>query len=143
MEAEEANPFFQRPLIVVADDDHAMRQVLWTRLTRLGYRVRLAADGAEAIERVRNCVALGPRTKPAAVVTDLRMPGMGGLELLVRLRHLHPELPVVVTTAFGDPETHDELRRLGAAATFDKPLVVADLVAALQRIAPNDAGGWS
>jgi CheY-like chemotaxis protein len=128
--------FFDRPVIVVAEDDYEMRQVLWNRLTGAGYRVREAADGIEALERVHGGRRLGPGSAPAAVVADVRMAGMGGLELLERLRALDPRLPVILITAFGDPETHEAARRLGAVASFDKPLVIARLLAALARVAP-------
>ena len=130
------HPYFDRPLIVVAEDDYEMRRVLWIRLTRVGYRVRMAADGAEAMERIRAGLALGPRSTPAVVVADLRMAGMGGFELLRELRALDPGIPVIVITAFGDPETHRAVRRLGAVASFDKPLVLSDLIEELRRVAP-------
>ncbi len=133
---DEAHPYFDRPLIMVAEDDYEMRRLLWSRLTKVGYRVRTTADGAEAMERVRAGIALGPRATPAAVIADLRMAGMGGLELLERLHALDPKLPVIVMTAFGDPETHALARKLGAVASFDKPVEIALLLEALRRLVP-------
>ena len=127
---------FDRPIVVVVEDDDEMRFVLWRRLTEVGYRVRQARDGSDALERIRVGNRIGPGSAPAAVVSDLRMAGMGGLELLQRLRKLDPELPVILITAFGDPEIHAAAKRLGAAASLDKPLVIAQLLETLGRIAP-------
>jgi CheY-like chemotaxis protein len=128
--------YFDRPLILVVDDDLEMRRVLWERLTHAGYRVRAVADGAAALERIRAGLELGPRCTPAAIVADLRMAPMDGLELLRRLQSVTLRVPVIVTTAFGEPETHALARELGAIASFDKPLDLSTLVALLRRLAP-------
>ena len=70
------------------------------------------------------------------VVTDIRMPGLTGLEVLESLfdRHGHP--PVICMTAFGDPETHALAGRLGAAAVFDKPFDIDILVDRVRTLCP-------
>jgi CheY-like chemotaxis protein len=138
-EAESLDAYFERPLILVADDDLEMRRVLWDRLTHAGYRVRAVADGAAALERIQAGLDLGSRCTPAAIVADLRMAPMDGLELLRRLRSLALDVPVIVTTAFGEPETHATARRLGATASFDKPLELSTLVELLRRLVPTPA----
>jgi CheY-like chemotaxis protein len=135
-EPRELDDYFDRPLILVADDDLEMRRLLWERLTRAGYRVRAVADGAAALERIRAGLDLGPRCTPAAIVADLRMAPVDGVELLRQLRALALDLPVIVITAFGEPEAHAVARELGAIASFDKPLPLATLVTLLHQVAP-------
>jgi len=140
-DARSLDDYFDRPLILVADDDFEMRRVLWDRLTHAGYRVRAVADGAAALERLQAGLDLGPRCIPAAIVADLRMAPMDGLELLRRVRSLALDVPVIVTTAFGEPEAHAAARSLGAIASFDKPLELSSLVALLRRVVPPLAAG--
>jgi len=128
--------FCDRPVVIVAEDDFEMRRVLWSRLTHAGYRVREASDGLEAMERIRCGRALGRRSAPVALVADVRMARMDGLELLGQARALDPSLPVILITAFGDLETHAAAKRLGAVASFDKPLAVTQLLEVLRRVAP-------
>jgi CheY-like chemotaxis protein len=135
-ERRELDEYFERPLILVADDDLEMRRVLWERLTQAGYRVRAVADGAAALERIQAGLDLGPRCTPAAIVADLRMAPMDGVELLRRLRSLALDVPVIVITAFGEPEAHAVARELGAIASFDKPLQLSTLVTLLRQLAP-------
>jgi CheY-like chemotaxis protein len=142
VDQSELDDYFDRPLILVADDDLEMRRVLWERLTRAGYRVRAVADGAAALERIQIGLDLGPRCTPAAIVADLRMAPVDGVELLRRLRSLALDLPVIVITAFGEPEAHAVARELGAIASFDKPLPLATLVTLLHQVAPPPAA-WT
>jgi len=133
-ERSSGEPLFDCPVVVIAEDDHEMRCVLRSRLVKAGYRVHEAREGREALERVRGERALGLDWAPAALVSDVRMAGMDGLELLARVRTLDPPLPVILITAFGDPETHAKAKRLGATASLDKPLVLAQLLEALRQV---------
>src|SRR3954469_13630598 len=85
-------------LILVVDDDAAVCWALEQALVAHGYRVQIAADAAAARRAVR-------RHRPDLVITDVRMPGESGLDLLAGLHADHPELPVVVSTAYGTVET--------------------------------------
>src|SRR5688500_13983657 len=69
----------------------------------------------------------------ACVVTDLRMPGITGLELLAHLRRSDPELPVIVVTSAADVQTRQEALRRGARALLVKPIHNADLLEHLAR----------
>jgi CheY-like chemotaxis protein len=68
---------------------------------------------------------------PDVIVSDVRMPGQTGLEVLASLRRADATIPVILITAFGDPELHAEARRLGVAAIFDKPFDIDDLKQAI------------
>lgn len=95
-----------------------MRRLLVSLLQSEGHGVVEASDGLKALASL-----LRRRGEPEIdlLVTDLRMPGCTGLDLLALVRLERPEMPVVLITAFGDPATHLEARALGAAAVFDKP----------------------
>ena len=84
--------------ILVIDDEEIMREILETLLTREGYRVRLAASGPEGLEVARS-------TPIDAVIVDVMMPGMDGLQVLDAIRDIDDELPVLMITAFASMET--------------------------------------
>lgn len=73
--------------------------------------------------------------RPNVIVLDLHLPGGDGVHLLQQLQRRWPGLPVIVMTAFGGPEVEQRVCTLGAAGYFDKPFRVADLVAAIRRLA--------
>src|SRR5207244_4577964 len=78
--------------VLVVDDERALREALRRALTLAGYEVPLAEDGGEAIELVAQSV-------PDALVLDIGMPGMDGLEVCKRLRLLGNRLPILMLTA--------------------------------------------
>ncbi|MCU0620491.1 MAG: response regulator [Gemmatimonadales bacterium] len=87
-----------------------------------------AGDGTKALDEMATGLlrpdSPGP---PDIVVSDIRMPGKTGLELLAGLRRADWATPVILITGFGDRHTLAEAQRLGAAAVFDKPFDVDDL----------------
>ena len=85
--------------ILVVDDDGEMRALLAEVLREAGYDVKEAANGAEALIRLR-------AESFAAIVLDKNMPGLTGLDLLPGMRVICPETPVVLITAFGDVATY-------------------------------------
>lgn len=101
--------------VLVVDDDGDLRALLSTAIARLGHRVSTAPDAAHA----RALVAGG---EIDVVLTDVRMPGEDGLSLCRHLVATHPELPVVVLTAFGTIEAAVEALRLGAFDFLQKPV---------------------
>ncbi|KFC74486.1 response regulator [Massilia sp. LC238] len=108
--------------ILLVDDEEAIVYVFQRYLERAGYRVTAVVDPNEAL-------AIGSAGGIDMLVTDFRMPGMTGAELIARLRELHPELPALVVTAFG--------AEVGVAAAdvqvLNKPLPPHDLVDAVAR----------
>lgn len=74
------------------------------------------------------------------ILSDINMPGMSGLVLLEKLRQLHPERPpaVMMLTAYGDKENHDEAMRLGANDFLVKPIDFSNLKDKLQKYRQND-----
>ncbi len=101
--------------VLVIDDEEAIRRNLGASLEDLGYRVVVAADGAQGLKAVE-------RERPDIVLTDLRMPVMDGLEFLSTLRETTPDLPVIVVSGTGAiREAIDAIRR-GAWDYILKPI---------------------
>ena len=100
--------------LLIADDDPGLRESLERTLTREGYRVVLASDGRAALERVQ---AGGVDL----IVTDLRMPGLTGLELLRAAKAIMPDVDVILLTAFGTVEEAVKAMKDGAYDFLTKP----------------------
>ncbi len=112
--------------ILVVEDDEDMRENLRRILGGAGYEVLMAEDGAEAMTLLR--------TRPChLVLTDLVMPGMGGLELLKEIRQQDQNLPVVFLSAFGDRATFARATELGAVDFVTKPFRADFLLRLIQR----------
>ena len=120
----------QPAVLLVVEDDVAMRGLLCDEVWDLGCRIVEASDGDEALRRAMDI-------RPDVIVTDLRMPA-GGLDYLSRLRTAVPACPIIVMTAFGDSKTKNETLKLGVAAYFDKPVRMADLKGAIRRLIKKD-----
>src|SRR5204863_515836 len=114
--------FFMRVLIV--DDDPEVRDVLAEAFRMEGLDVLEASNGLEALLYVK-------RDRPDAVVLDLMMPRLGGVEALKRIHDFNPGIRVLVVTGTDDPELHRQATASGASAVFTKPVAIAALVAAL------------
>jgi len=112
--------------VLVVDDEEAARKGLQKLLTLDGYRVETAQDGADALAKAEHF-------SPDVVVTDLKMPGMNGQQLLERMHHQDPELPVIVVTAFGDVQSAVNAMRAGAYNFLNKPLDFDALSISLER----------
>jgi DNA-binding NtrC family response regulator len=106
--------------IVVADDDPSTLEGLRALLAAWGYEVETAPDGRAALEMVS-------AVHPKAVITDLLMPFMTGLELLSVLHGKEPKLPVILLTSHGGPDTQVDATRQGAYAYLKKPVDVSTL----------------
>ncbi|MBX3361861.1 MAG: sigma-54-dependent Fis family transcriptional regulator [Phycisphaeraceae bacterium] len=113
-------------MVLVVDDKEMMRDSVAGTLERAGFEVATATDGAAALEMIA-------RRRPAAVVTDLRMPGLSGIELIERIRAIDEELPIVLMTAFGTIETAVKAMRVGAFDYLTKPFEGDELVVAIKR----------
>jgi two-component system response regulator HydG len=112
--------------ILVVDDEGNARTALAEILRQEGFAVETAADGFKALARMDEFT-------PDLVLTDLKMPGMDGVELLGKVRDLDAEVPVVVMTAFGAVETAVSAMRAGAADYLTKPLNTDELLVVLER----------
>jgi two-component system response regulator HydG len=112
--------------LLVADDDPAVRQSLERTLAREGYTVVLAPDGQAAIDRLRDGGV-------DLVLSDLKMPGLNGLELLREVKAVSPDLDVVMLTAFGTVEEAVQAMKDGAVDFLTKPFQRAQLVRVIRK----------
>ena len=120
--------------IMVAEDDFEMRRLVADCLRKEGYEVHEVADGAELLLRIEDSFFL--RRVPAPIdlfVTDIRMPVYTGLEIVRGLREAGMQMPVVIMTAFGNPETRERAETLGAVL-LDKPFKMDALRAVVRRL---------
>ncbi len=115
-----------RRTILIVDDDQSLRRVMEMQLEEIGCQVLAAASGREALE------ILASRAVPV-VLTDLKMPGMSGLELLHQVRKEHPETAVLVITAYGTVESAVAAMREGAYDYLTKPLDYSQLAIVVNR----------
>lgn len=113
------------PQVLVVDDDAAVCWALERALIKAGWRVAIAADVPAARRRIKTGVDL--------VLTDIRMPGESGLDLLASLRADRPDLPVLVMTAHGTVETAMSAIGQGASDYLPKPLDLDRTIAAVRR----------
>ncbi len=113
--------------ILVVDDDADMRELVHDMLKDRGHKVTTAGSGQEALK------LLGEEDY-AVVLTDLRMKGMQGLELLSEIRKAKPEVGVILMTAFGSVETAVEAMRHGASDYLTKPVKKDELIRVVERV---------
>lgn len=122
-----------RPILVVEDRD-ALRKLVRHTLEQEGYRVTAASAGDEAISRLER----GERF--SLVLSDLRLPGADGLEVLAASREHQPEVPVVVLTAFGTVATAVKAMKLGAVDFLEKPVELDELIELARGLMGTDDG---
>jgi two-component system response regulator AtoC len=106
-----------KPRVLVVDDEPNLRKVLGALLSQAGHEVVTEADGESALARVKS----SPRGTFDVVISDLRMPGMDGMQLLRALVEEDPSLPVVILTAHGTVDTAVEAVKSGAFDFIEKP----------------------
>lgn len=122
-------PFTMRSILVAEDDDE-LRSLIVNALRARGFAAVGVRDGRELLDQLSNGIlAREAMPFPDALVTDLRMPGFSGLEVLSVLKSAGVRLPVVAITAFGDVDTHARAFAAGATVVLDKPFAIKDLIA--------------
>jgi DNA-binding NtrC family response regulator len=150
--------------VAIAEDDDDLRSLLATMLRRAGFIVREFSSGSQLLRSlapapkqvdpisgletgVRNVLSssdssreplLEPISEPGIdlVISDIRMPGASGLDVLATLHSANQPVPVVLMTAFGDRQTHEQALKMGAAALIDKPFELDELLSLANRLLP-------
>jgi len=146
--ASEESPAPQAPLtlhtqtgterLLVMDDEEALRNVVASVLTTLGYEVQTAGDGAEAIVLFENAKACGRGFD--AVLLDLTVSGgMGGLEAAARLKELDSSVKLLVSSGYSDAPVLSDLRKYGFDDSIPKPWTVARLSEVVRRVLVSDS----
>jgi len=121
--------------VLLAEDDKEMRALLAHSLLRAGFEVVDCPDGWDLIEHIEHQLLFGDRSENIdIIVSDIRMPGPSGIEVLRGLGGIEGFPPMVLITAFGDDKTHSLALKLGAAAIFDKPFDVDELLVKVRKI---------
>jgi DNA-binding response OmpR family regulator len=121
------------PRVLLAEDDADLRGLLAAALRADGFEVVEAATGPELVAAIASSLmGVGGAPPPAVIVTDIRMPGKSGLEVIAGMRGVDVTTPVILITGFGDAAARDQARRLGVAAIFDKPFDLDELRAAVR-----------
>ena len=121
------------PRILLAEDDSEMRAMLRWNLQREGYNVEESSTGVELMDRLLCGESRDELSRFDLLISDIRLPGITGLEIIEGLHEKASFPPFILITAFGDEETHKEAERLGAIAVFDKPFEIDDLVVTVRK----------
>ena len=109
--------------LLLVDDEEDIRDILWIPLTDMGYNVYSAESGEKGLDVFR-------KNRPPIVITDIKMPGMDGIELLKTLKHEDPDVEVIMITGHGDMNLAIQSLRDDAADFITKPINVEALQAA-------------
>src|SRR5690242_3873570 len=112
--------------VMVVEDDRVAREALAELIRLWGYRPETASDGVEALEKLGD-------SHPIALISDLQMPRMGGIELLKALRRNAPDINCIVLTSEGGADNAANARAAGAVEVLEKPIDVRKLRRNLQR----------
>lgn len=115
-----------RKKVLIIDDDVSLLRVMEMQLEEIGCDVIAVASGNEAMTALEEVT-------PELVITDLKLPGMSGLELLKLLRSDHPELTVIMITAYGTVKTAVEAMKAGAYDYLTKPIDYDELALVVSR----------
>lgn len=117
-----------KPKIVAIDDEIEFTKTIDSFFTTRGYEVHVALTGLSGLELVEY-------HQPNVVLVDLKLPGMDGDEILRIIKEKHPQIKVIVISAYNDGgKTRDRLLDMGAFAHFDKPLTsLRDLAQMIKR----------
>jgi two-component system, OmpR family, KDP operon response regulator KdpE len=114
----------QKSKVLVVEDDDAIRQSLFETLGALGFAVGESCSGEEALARL-------PMTDYDAVLLDINMPGMGGMEACRRISHAYPGLPIIMLTVREEEDDKVQALNLGADDYVTKPFKIRELTARL------------
>lgn len=128
----DAGPPNDRTRVLLAEDDPAFRTTMSLILGGDGYEVVEVADGSGVLDELVHSLSDESSLRSFdVIITDVRMPGFSGMDVLRAVRGLPEAPPVILMTAFGNKETHREAHRLGALTVLDKPFDLDDLRAAV------------
>ncbi len=131
------SPASKAPVWVV-DDDRAIRWVLSRALERAGHAARTFENGSAVLEKLE-AVKLGETEEPAVILSDIRMPGLSGVELVERFNTVLPQVPVLIMTAFSDLESAVSAYRSGAFEYLTKPFDIEKVLELVERAATEYA----
>ncbi|MEE8578212.1 MAG: response regulator [candidate division Zixibacteria bacterium] len=112
--------------VLVVDDEEMMRNLLDKILSREGFRILTAADGVYALEMLE-------KEEVDLIISDMKMPRMTGFELLKQVKEQHPNIGVIIMTAYGDTYTVKDALLLGADEYITKPFKSYEISLVVER----------
>ena len=118
--------------VLIVDDDKEMRNLVCDVLTDRGHHCVSVSTGQQALQELR-------MKEYTVVLTDLRMQGMAGTELLTEVKRTHPDIGVILMTAFGSVETAVEAMKHGASDYLTKPVKTGELARVVERVVRETA----
>jgi len=127
------------PRILVAEDDPEMRRLLAWNLRKEGFDILECSDGWELLDHLGNPVLSGEPDDFDLIVSDIRMPGVTGLEILEGIHEAEWFVPMILITAFGSDQVHQHADEMGAAGIFDKPFDVEELIKRIREVLVLDS----
>ena len=131
-QAPDAHGERKPPRVIVAEDEADVRQLVAVALRGLGYEIVEASSGADLLDKLGDVLIHDDVAgRPDVIISDIRMPGLTGLEILAGLRQADWPTAIVLMTAYADLDTREEAMRLGADALFAKPFDIDDLMTAV------------
>ncbi len=126
-----------KPCILLAEDNYEMRALLALVISGAGYEVVECPDGWRLLEYLSPYIFPSSKHgKVDLIISDIRMPGITGIDILEGLPQGEGYPPIILITAFGDEDTHHQAEQLGVAAMFDKPFEMDDLLDKVREIVP-------
>jgi two-component system, response regulator RegA len=121
------SPSEETPLALVVDDDEVFRDRLCSALAKRRWEIERAADGEEALKVARD-------RSPDLVLVDLRMPGMGGLDVVQELRSIDSSMTIIVLTGYGSIPTAISAMKKGADHYLSKPADADQILAVYHKL---------
>lgn len=118
----------EEPKVLLVDDEEDFATTLAERLELRGFQVSTANDGEEALRLVHE-------DPPEVMVLDVKMPGLGGMEVLKQMRSDHPKIPVILLTGLGSTRDGIEGMQLGAFDYLMKPIQIEALIEKMREAA--------
>jgi DNA-binding NtrC family response regulator len=116
--------------IWIIDDDQSMRWVLEKTLSNNGYQVTAFESASVALSNFKRAE---PDARPRLIITDVRMPGINGFELLKQIKNISPQTPIIVMTAYTDLDTTVQAFHEGAFEYLPKPFDIDDALELVAR----------
>ncbi len=113
------------PCIWVIDDDQSIRWILERALSNAGFKITAFETASKALTQYKRS---GQNDRPALILTDFRMPGINGFELLKQIKNIDPALPVIIMTAYSDLDTTVQAYQEGAFEYLPKPFDIDDAI---------------
>lgn len=118
-----------KPSVLIVDDQRDILRLIRSTLDTLGHEMKIfeAPSGEEAMLEATN-------HKIDLVISDYKLPGITGVELMAKIRTRNPDAKFILITAMTDRRTRDDIRNAGAIANFDKPIPLADFMDTVERV---------